>query len=163
MRRISALFIAASIGIGMTLVSAAPASAKSRVNTVHIDVSVRIIDDETFRDEKGTRKYSDTVLVGPTDPRAVVEGEGCVGQEVRVKSRFVIELAPDHPAGTIRVYRFGRLYEGRSCSTNDLDGWVSLEYLYIGPNKTHTGSYRVRNEQEGGDKATVSYTITNKL
>src|SRR5688500_14261249 len=36
MRRISALFIAASIGIGMTLVSAAPASAKSRVNTVHI-------------------------------------------------------------------------------------------------------------------------------
>jgi len=119
MRRISALSIAMSIAIGMTLTAATPASAQSRVNTVHIDVSVRIIDDETFRDEKGTRKYSDTVLVGPTDPRAVVEGEGCVGQEVRVKTRFVIELAPDRPAGTIRVYRFGRLYEGSSCSTND--------------------------------------------
>jgi hypothetical protein len=162
MRTISALSIATSIVIGMTLM-ATPASAQSRVNTVHVDVSVRIVDDETFRDEKGTRKYSDTVLVGPTDPRAVVEGEGCVGREVRVKSRFVIELAPDRPAGTIRVYRFGRLYEGSNCSTNDLDGWVSLEYLYIGPNKTHTGSYRVKNENEGGDRATVSYTITNTL
>lgn len=162
MRTISTWSIATSIVVGMIL-TAAPASAKSRVNTVHVDVSVRIVDDETFRDEKGTRKYSETVLVGPTDPQAVVEGEGCVGQEVRVKSRFVIELAPDRPAGTIRVYRFGRLYEGGSCSTNDLDGWVSLDYLYIGPNKTHTGSYRVRNEQEGGDRATVSYTITNTL
>jgi hypothetical protein len=157
------LSIATSIAVGVALTSGMPASAKAQVNTVHVDVSVRIIDDETFRDEKGTRKYSDTVLVGPTDPRAVVEGEGCVGQEVRVTSRFVIELAPDHPAGTIRVYRFGRLYEGGSCSTNDLDGWVSLEYLYIGPNKTHTGSYKVRNTQEGGDRATVSYTITNTL
>jgi hypothetical protein len=161
MRRLLTLAVATAIAVGMALVPAAPAPAASRVNTVHVDVSVRIIDDETFRDEKGTRKYAETVLVGPTDPRAVVEGEGCVGQEVRVKSRFVIDLAPDRPAGTIRVYRFGRLYEGRNCSTNDLDGWVSLEYLYVGPNKTHTGSYQVRNEQEGGDRATVSYTITN--
>ncbi len=123
--------IAISLLIMMLLsimTSITPASAASQVRILELGGTVKITDDENWPE-------SDEVQDIPLDDVRIAVGrrfvpvyndEWCVGDEVRVTLSL---QAAATKSGSIRLRGTAKLYEGVSCSTDDLEASKSLRQL----------------------------------
>ena len=120
-----------------------------------------IVDDESWPIPDETKRivFNKTVNLSPGHPRGSVHLEECVGGEVRVEVDFKLSLAADYTM--VRTDVEARLYEGTSCSTNDLED--SASGLFITPkDRSTTGEFNLKNSGfGGGDKADITFTIVN--
>ena len=86
------------------------------------------------------------------------------GGECRVEVDFRAQAARD---GRVTVHGDGRLYEGTSENTGDLDGSGSFDIVVV-RNTAHNPAatnhqFNLRNDDEGGDHAEVYLSFTNTL
>lgn len=92
----------------------------------------------------------------------------CAGAEVRVEDWDRVEVDAN---GVARIWVSVELYEGTSCSSNDLDGSsigvrrngtaAATPLLVVAPGETKTASVQVDNTAEGGDYGKITYTFSN--
>ena len=88
----------------------------------------------------------------------------CAGGEVR----FEISLDMTRRDGSVNKFDADAfLYEGASCSSSDLDGYLFGpigEYFYTRPTVGDTGTVtmKVNNTEEGGDSASTSFRLYGK-
>lgn len=150
-----------------TTVAAAPAASAAvaptvvpgeRDHAVSISGVMDITDDEVFSDERATVPFNATVVVGPNLGTTTYVAKGCAGGEVRVEVTVVVVHKPTVLA---EIRPTIRLFEGTSCSSNDLDGSLTPARFTLANNGVATLTQTVRNTAEGGDKATVTLTVRN--
>ena len=101
--------------------------------------------------------------VEPTDGKkspnvAFVGVQKGAGGEVRVELDLTAVALTN---GDIRVDGDAKLFEGTSESTNDLDGQRVFSTL-VPKDRFTTRTVTVRNDDEGGDFATVSLSFSNR-
>lgn len=124
---------------------------------VSASATMNITDDELFNDEKGyTEQLRETVLdEGKTTSLMTLE-KG-VGGEVRVELRINARLESNE---NVIVDGIAELYEGTSENSTDLDG--RREFSMVVPkDEIITHNVNIRNDDEGGDHAEISITISN--
>ena len=114
------------------------------------------LDDEYFKDEKGTKTFDFEIEVprGGKNSKskfAVVK----VGGELRGEADLHLVSAPD---GSTEATISMRLYEGVSENTNDLDGTGKLVFQ-VPPDASVTKKKKVKNQDEGGDHIDLAVTI----
>jgi hypothetical protein len=97
--------------------------------------------------------------VSPATPVATSQTSKCVGDEVRVVVQTKAVLSTVYK-DWVRVTITARLFEGTSCSTNDLDGTSSTSF-WIAPGGRATQTMYVLNDDEGGDYASILMNMTN--
>jgi len=114
-------------------------------------------DHETFgSDETGNFAIDRTVDLSPDSRTGTFTIENCVGDEVRSTVQFSLSLRDDNT--TVDVQTASRLYEGASCSTDDLEDSDSESYTVVRDNALN----RVINmDNDGDDEAIITYAITN--
>lgn len=124
---------------------------------VSASVTMDITDDELFIDETGyTEQFRETVLdEGKTTSLMTLE-KG-VGGEVRVELNINARLESNE---NVTVDGIAKLYEGTSENSIDLDG--QREFSMVVPkDEIITHNVNIRNDDEGGDHAEISVTISN--
>jgi hypothetical protein len=131
-------------------------------------VRVQGVDDEVFGDDEQTDQVRE-VRVRTADPGAgVAFTVGAVkwGGECRVE---LVDLqAKCLPTGSVKVTGEGRLYEGATENSSDLDGRVRIDFE-IPPTPTdqptaalYVRTFRVSNDDEGGkDFADITFAFGN--
>jgi hypothetical protein len=137
---------------------------------VRIHGSVKIVDTEDFgSDEVHTWALDESVVVEPNteaSPAAAektIEWTRCTGGEVRAKFTFTIRLKVNDPARGVEVTTVGRMYEGTSCSDNDLDGTKTKLHV-VAEDGSQGVSFVIQNEEfTGEDKIHVNLTIDNAI
>lgn len=128
---------------------------------VRIRGDMRIVDDENWpdSDEVGTFDIFKTARLDPWTRRAKLQVKECVGGEVRVEIDFNLQLLSDNTS--VAVTGEARLYEGTSCRTNDREDRESFE-ARVAADASTSRTIALRNRGAGGgDKADISFTITN--
>jgi hypothetical protein len=163
-RRLLAVVFSALIGVlaVSSLTSSASAGVLYRQVAWDSFASMTITDDEAwpFSDEVekftlGTQAPFYVSAVNPVETRVISR---CAGGEVRIDLHMRVELIT---ADWVRVSGTAYLYEGASCTSNDLDGQKSFNFQFS-PNVTHRPSpIEVENQAEGGDSARIQLSLTN--
>ena len=149
------LATATMIAVPVTEASAAD------LHSVNISGTLDIKDDESwpFSDERRTVNFNRTIAIGTNITEDTYVASGCAGGEVRVEATFRVV----HIGTTVRVYPSVRMFEGTSCGNNDLDGSSSIPSFTVGTNSTVSNSMSVNNTDEGGDSATVRFSVRNQV
>jgi len=144
------------IALFSIVIFTASAQATHLQHWVRISGSMWILDSETWSsDETGTKSFGPAWRTVPLT--STYYGEGCVGGEVKGQVRVTFPyVSTTWVLATVR----GLLYEGVSCSTTDLDGQGQQD-VWIPLNQSRTVSFRVWNDDEGGDFIDFSVTIRN--
>lgn len=87
-------------------------------------------------------------------------GGGCVDE---VRGTWTIAVADSSSfAGWQSATVWLSLYEGASCATNDLDGWMTQSF-WLPPNTTTTKKFRVWNTDEGGDYIDFTFVLKHNI
>ena len=138
-----------------------PASAHNGNHTVTVSGVMIITDDENWpqSDQHKTVTFNGNVVVGPNLGTASYTATGCAGGEVRVEVQ--VTVSHDPVSQSVWVDPLIRMFEGTSCSSNDLDGTVDVPGGWIAT--SGQGTYTVRNTAEGGDSASVQLTVANQV
>lgn len=126
----------------------------------HIVVTavISLTDDEFWADdEHGHAERRDEQWVDSWDPQGVLQLVGKAGGELRVELNTTAAVRPD---GAVRVGIDVRLYEGTSEESTDLDGSRSILEL-VPPGQNVQVPIRINNDDEGGDFADITLTISN--
>jgi hypothetical protein len=120
---------------------------------------MNITDDETFgSDERGSAQMTREVIVTDDVTEGIMHMEKGVGGEVRVELDLnAIALSNSD----VRIDGLARLFEGTSENTNDLDGERNFNVL-IPAGKFVSHVVNVRNDDEGGDHATITMNFRNR-
>ncbi|KAF0191622.1 MAG: hypothetical protein FD165_1691 [Gammaproteobacteria bacterium] len=127
---------------------------------VIIQGTMHTVDDETFgSNEVGDHSYYREVDVGPWHTHDETTIVHKVGGEVRIELRFVVDLNMDR---SVRIIVDGKLYEGTSEDTGDLDGDYSFNFV-VPMNMWQGGWINLVNEDEGGDWSRSDFTVTNTV
>lgn len=128
--------------------------------TIHISSVIKIHDDETFGDDDFTRSttLSPIVLGTAAGFTRQVSYNAKAGGEIRVEVLLTLTLRPSDLA--VQVSYLVKLFEGTSENTNDLDGQVEGSDT-VRKDRTVDIKTRVRNEDEGGDRADLTLTVVN--
>lgn len=121
--------------------------------------NMRIVDDETFgSNEEERRAFSDAKFLDDDQLEQVIYVEEGVGGEVRLELTINAQLLTNDG---IRVSGVASLFEGTSEDTSDLDGQHFFNFVVL-PNRVINHKFRVRNTDEGGDFADVSFSCSNR-
>jgi hypothetical protein len=171
-----ALLAAALLSATVARAEIFPEATPERYITSEPGSSLSIVDDEPWplSDETGTFTLANVNGYGtatnsglpPLDvdaahPVDTAETSRCVGDEVRVRVQARAELSTVYKDWVlIKVNAF--LYEGTSCNTTDLDGTKSMSF-WIPANTSRGQAMTVHNDDEGGDYATITLKMTNRL
>jgi hypothetical protein len=162
--RLGVLFAALVVAVGIfasALASSASAATVNRQVVSQPNSFLYVHDDEVFSDEEKTFDMSNLGwgIVSPANPLQERGTSGCAGGEVRVEYQVRTLLSQTSP-GTVSVKISAQLYEGISCSTQDLDGTASMSFS-ITPGQTVGKTLNVFNTDEGGDYGTVHLVLKN--
>lgn len=151
--KLGATVVAGSLVFGLMNLSAAPAQA-SNAALASFSGSMHIVDHENFGSNE-----TGTITFGPISERNVpFIRSGCVGKEVKGWVR--VDSVGSAAGGWLRVKIEGRLYEGDTCGTNDLDG-SGTRFVWLRPGATTTHNFRVNNTDEGGDYIDFKLAMRN--
>jgi hypothetical protein len=173
---VAALLAAALLSATVARPAAAYEDTSSRLIYNTWPSHMTIVDDEPWDDPDVTGAFSladpsygsmpgyggpglDGLLVSPATPVATRQTSKCVGDEVRVVVGTKAVLSTVYK-DWVRVTITARLFEGTSCSTNDLDGTRSASF-WIAPGGSATQTMYVLNDDEGGDYASIVMNMTN--
>jgi hypothetical protein len=143
--------------------------------SLKLEKSYRIKDDETFRDEFKNHSSSKTIRVrrGETSnfkrSNQSSSPKLCAGGEVRLEDWDRVDVEND---GTAKLWIAMELYEGTSCNSRDLDGKFrqidrghdprnNAPFITVRPGDTVTLTKKVNNTDEGGDYGRITYKLTN--
>lgn len=161
MRRLTPALGALLVAGAMVTIPVQPASAHNGNHTVNISGVMEITDDEDwpYNDQHKTVSFNGNVVVGPNLGSATYTAKGCAGDEVRVEVQ--VTVSHDPVSRSVWVDPLIRMYEGTSCTNNDLDGTVDVPGGWIAT--SGRGSYTVKNTAEGGDSATVQLSVANQV
>jgi hypothetical protein len=107
--------------------------------------------------ESQSFNFQNTVFVGSEAPLDLLRKEGCVDNEVRAELHLTVKLASDEG---IMIDGQLKLYEGASCSTNDLDGQTTVAF-FVPKDQVRSFSLRLQNTDEGGDFIDLTMTVKN--
>jgi hypothetical protein len=124
---------------------------------------VKITDHETFGSDEVAAYYFTGTSLGAlgysTKAFGPVIRSWCAGGEVRVELE-TRGWTMDPVTDTMRVEARIKLYEGASCSNNDLDGSTTWKEVYLHPGSSHSLDFQTWNTQEGGDEAFLRVNLT---
>lgn len=135
-----------------------PATGPQVKRHVIINASMDLTDDETFgSNEHGHAERRDERWVDSWDALAVMELVAKAGGEMRVELSATAAVRPD---GSVRVSVDIKLFEGTSEETRDLDGRRSTTQLVPAGGIVQI-PIRINNDDDGGDFADISLTISN--
>lgn len=153
--------LTASLGIG----SGSPAAADTLIPNHRVTVSgtMTLNDDESWpsSDEHGVYAISGSTWVSHSVPQRSIRIERCVGGEVRGVLYVDVQL---YNTDQIRVSPTFYLYEGTSCSTNDLDGLRRGTPTFVSRGGwLRWGGLRASNtaERTPDDWGLASFTVTH--
>jgi hypothetical protein len=138
-------------------VSAAPAAD---FNHVTIGGSVRIVDDEVFGSPDDIETYEITekaVRLVSGSPARTTSWRQCHGGEVRVELD-VTTTPTANRAGSVDVVATSRLFEGRSCDTDDLQDTSTVRFT-LTPNSSK--GQTVELGMPRSDRADLRFTVKN--
>jgi hypothetical protein len=120
--------------------------------------SMYVVDDEDFvADETGRLQFNESTEIDDDQPEDLLHFEKRVGDEVRVELDIRPRLMRDD---RIRFHVTAVLFEGSSSDTTDEDGRQEMSFV-VRPGRTRRQSFRILNEDEGGDYADISFTCSN--
>ena len=131
---------------------------------ISISGTIQVQDYETFGDnEHASGNFTKTLFVGDAQPQAFAEipsPKVCAGGEIWPEYKLTVSRVSQ--AGDVNVTVDGKLYEGTSCDTTDLDGSTSQTFT-VQPNQTITHSVHMSNTDEGDpdDFANLTLTVAN--
>lgn len=119
-------------------------------------------DDEIGRDEHIHREYHRERVLDTRNPSSDIEIPDVKwGGECRVEVNIVASLAS---GGEIDLQATGRLYEGITPETEDLEDVKTIEFTVPrGGRPVHRSIYLRNPEDWGGDHATIRLSFTNSL
>ena len=112
-------------------------------------------------DEPATRTISMDIVLDPASPSKTTLIRRCIGGEIRVAIDLAFDLNPAE--SVVKVQVKGRLYEGTSCDSGDLEQSLSMEPITIAPQTGQRVQFRMWNEDEDDqlDRAHVDLMILN--
>jgi len=122
--------------------------------TLYVEDSESWGSNETWR---GTKTNAVTLSTAHL-PQQFMEFVVKMGGEIRAELYFTAQII--NPNGDVVVDGEFKLFEGTSEDNNDLDGQRTFQIL-VNNNSQSSYSSRVNNDDEGGDFATASITISN--
>lgn len=130
---------------------------------VVVQGSIYIVDVETIgSNETETVPFYEVRSLDPFQRNAGVGIDRCVGSEVRAVVSINLHLEESDNA-TVRVTQNGQLYEGTSCTDDDLDATLGPATIHVSAGATSSWSgYMLNPEWDGGDSADWTYTISNQ-
>ena len=123
-------------------------------------IDVHGIDDETFGPDEEIR-VSRTLQFVLDDNRPVTTwqmNDVRWGDECRVEADGTATRMAD---GGVQLEVEVRLYEGETEGTRDLDGTRTLTFLVPADGSPTNETIVVRNDDEGGDRATLTFRLAN--
>ena len=143
--------------------------------SLKLDKSYRIKDDETFSDEFKNYTTTKTISVNRGEVSNFKRSNQsnsprhCAGGEVRLEDWDRVEVDSN---GVAKLWIAMELYEGTSCDSPDLDGQYReidrghnrgnrAAFIEARPGQTVTKTKKVNNTAEGGDYGQITYTLTN--
>lgn len=147
-----AMLAAVVASVSFLIVGGASAAlAHAKTHSTSISGNMHIVDhDWPDANDTGNRAIGP---VGQSSPAAYSTG-GCV-DEVRGTITITFADSSSFPGWLLATLKT-RLYEGASCSTNDLDG-SDLRTVWLPPNATTSVKFRVNNTDEGDDY--IDFTV----
>ena len=163
-RRVLAVIFSALLGVVAFSTVAGTASADVWARQVSWDdfASMTIKDDEAWPSSDVVEKHSlaaqkpfFVTAVNPVQTRTITR---CTGDEVRVELHMRVELIW---ADQVRVTGTAYMYEGASCTSNDLDGTKSFAYTIANNRTLRPSPIELPNVEEGGDMAYIQLSLTN--
>ncbi|PER84887.1 hypothetical protein CN498_23385 [Bacillus thuringiensis] len=131
---------------------------------VSIAGAIQVQDYETFGpNEHASGNFSKVLFVGDTQPQAfatVPPPKICAGGEIW--PAFDLTVSRVNTAGDINISIDGKLYEGTSCDTTDLDGSNNTTFT-VQAGTTISQNFTMWNTDEGNsdDKANITLTVSN--
>ena len=131
---------------------------------VAFSIQINGTDDENWpdTDELISRAYNRVVVLSTDHPKTSVNiPDVRWGGECRVETEVSVELLGN---GRVSVNAVGRLYEGGSESTDDLEDTKSVNFVVPKGGAPVNQEIQLRNSGAGGgDHAEISLTVTNSL
>jgi len=129
---------------------------------------VKITDTEDFgSDEVNVWNLDEAVIIEPnttTSPNLAeqtFEWTRCTGGEVRARVKVTVRLNEHDRSAEVTLT--SRMFEGTSCSDNDLDS-TTTKLLVVPEDGSKSVNYLMENEEFGGeDTIRVILTITNTI
>jgi hypothetical protein len=126
--------------------------------TVTVSGSMRIVDDEDIVANEIERvQFAEARDLDEDQPEELIHVEGRAGGEVRVELDMNMQLIRNN---RVRIRGSTILFEGTSEENNDEDGRFDFSFV-VRPGRTVSRSFRLRNTDEGGDFADISFTCSN--
>ncbi len=145
-------------GGGIRPLGLTPSGTPEVRRRVVIKAHIAVTDDETFgANEHADGDQSGEAVITNQMPQELITMVQTCGGEVRIELRLDARATE---GGDVLVTGKALLYEGTSEQTDDLDGQESVNFLAPRDNFTHK-SYTVRNQDEGGDFAEITMTVSN--
>lgn len=154
-----------------------PVVEDARQQSLTLAKSYRIKDDESWGSDE-FKNYNESASInverGASATAFKPSGRSnsprhCAGGEVRIEDWDRVEVDNN---GVAKIWVSMELYEGTSCSSNDLDGRsigvqrngtaVGAPFMVVRPGQTVSKTLRVNNTAEGGDYGRITYTFTNR-
>ena len=163
-----------ALALGLAIPATGTANAAEHHQLIVRLASMHLVDDEQYWDGPfDTGEVAEVGNYGPevrlvrlthSNPSSQVVFGHCVGGEVRGLLVINLQLQGDDQ---VAVNPILSLYEGTSCSTNDLDGLTYAEPYTLPPGSVTPGQFSAtgasmtaRNTDEGDlDSATADYSI----
>jgi hypothetical protein len=124
--------------------------------SAHIDGT----DDETFgSNEFGSASFTRETVLNDSQPQNLIEMVCKWGGECRVELELTGQRLNDDG---VRIDGHAKMFEGTSEETDDFDGQTLFQFV-VPKGRTVGNSQTVRNEDEGGDFADISMTVSNVI
>lgn len=164
-----------SISVPLTPNTSAQSTNQNATQRLTLTKAYRIKDDEPITNTYKNMEESFSINVARGSSATAFKPSSrsnspihCAGAEVRVEDWDRVEIDAN---GVARIWVSVELYEGTSCSSNDLDGSrigvrrngspTGSPLLVVAPGETKSASVQVDNTDEGGDYGKITYTFTN--
>jgi len=131
---------------------------------VSISGTIQLVNDESIgSDHYASGSFNKIVFVGDAQTQVlenVPPPKICAGDEVWVALDIIVKRI--NAVGDISISIDGRLYEGTSCDTDDIDGTYSTTFT-VPKNTTKETSFTIKNTAEkfSDDKADITLTVYN--
>lgn len=131
---------------------------------VTISGTIQVQDYEQFDDnEYASEQFTNHLTLSDANPQEFMKippPRVCAGGEVRPEYEIKATRIPG--TGEIQITVEGRLYEGTTCGTTDVDGGL-FEQFNVWPNQTENREFHMRNddEEEPEDYASIELSVNN--
>ncbi len=139
----------------------APPVSTNGARRLSVNVNINGTDDESIGpDEHGSSSFNREITLNDNQARQLPgppNGDLRWGGECRVE---LLLTAQKNDNGDVRLDGVALLFEGTSESTTDLDGRAAFS-IVIPRGQTLTHSLMVHNTDEGGDFASLSFSVMN--